>query len=153
MFAGTCAAYSEICPTASDSREFTVRPIYYGLLFTHLLGTGTFLPVKVTTGATAHNVVAYALKPAGGGTHVMVENLTAQPTNITLAVGGTATSARVIRLTAPGVLATSGVQIQGAAVDATTGVIKPGAPTVITCSRGTCHLTLPAYTAAIVTIP
>lgn len=153
MFAGTCAAYSEICPGASDPREFTVRPIYYGLLFTHLLGTGKFLPVKVSTGATARNVVAYALKPASGGPHVMVENLTAQPTTITLAVGGKAASAKVLRLTAPGLLAKSGVRIQGAAVNATTGVIKVGAPTVIKCSQGKCRLTLPAYAAAIVTIP
>jgi hypothetical protein len=153
MFFGKCAAYSEICPVASDPRAFNVRPIYYGLLFTHLLGTGTFLPVKVTTGATARNVVAYALKTASGGPRVMVENLASLPTNITLAVGGKATSAKMLRLTAPGLLAKSGVRIQGAAVNATTGVMKAGAPTVIKCSGGKCHLTLPAYTAAIVAIP
>jgi hypothetical protein len=112
MFTGTCAAYSEICPTAGDPREFTARPVYYGLVFTHLLGTGKFLPVKVSTGATARNVVAYALKPASGGPRVMVENLTSLPTTITLAVGGNATSAKVLRLTAPGLLAKSGVRIQ-----------------------------------------
>jgi hypothetical protein len=153
MFTGTCAAYSEICPGTSNPRQYTARPVYYGLVFTHLLGTGKFLPVKVSTGATARNVVAYALKPASGGPHVMVENLTGQPTSITLAVGGKATSAKVLRLTAPGLLAKSGVRIQGAAVNATTGVIKIGAPTVIKCSGGKCHLTLPAYAAAIVTIP
>jgi hypothetical protein len=153
MFFGTCAAYSEICPEASDPRQFTVRPIYYGLLFAHLLGTGKFLPVAVSTGATARNVVAYALKPASGGPHVMAENLTSLPTSITLAVGGSATSAKVLWLTAPGLLAKSGTRIQGATVSAATGVIKPGAPTVIRCSGGKCHLTLPAYTAAIVTLP
>jgi hypothetical protein len=153
MFFGTCAAYSEICPEASDPRQFTVRPIYYGLLFAHLLGTGKFLPVAVSTGATARNVVAYALKPASGGPHVMAENLTSLPTSITLAVGGSATSARVLWLTAPGLLATSGTRIQGATVSAATGVIKPGAPAVIRCSGGKCHLTLPAYAAAIVTLP
>jgi hypothetical protein len=133
--------------------EFTVRPLYYGMLFAHLMGSGKFLPVTVTTPGSQDYVPAFALKPINGrGLRVIVENLTAKPSNVTLSVGGTAKSASVLHLTAAGLTATSGVRIQGAAVQAN-GTITPGAASVIACSSGNCELALGAYTAALVTIP
>jgi hypothetical protein len=106
----------------------------------------------VNTGATSRNVVAFALRRATGGMRVMVENMTGQYTNITLSAGGHPRSASMLRLTAPSLLAKSGVQIQGAQVGAD-GSIRPGAPTVIRCSAtGKCQLRLPPYTAALVSI-
>ena len=151
-FISTCTPYSPICPVSAHSTRFTVRPIYYGMLFTHLLGTGFFLPVTVNTGSTTRVVTAFVLKQANGSKRIMLENLNGQATNVTLNVGGSARAAGVIRLTAPGLLAKSGVAIQGAQV-AVDGRIRPGSPTVIKCpSAGKCQLTLAPYTAAIVSI-
>lgn len=152
-FVTYCTPYSPLCPVPGLRDEFAAEPIYYGMLFTHLLGTGNLLPVTVSTGSASDRVTAFALKPAtGGGVRFMVENLTDRGTNVTLSVGGHATSASVLHLTAPGLTATSGVRIQGAKVGAN-GKIKPGAPTVIQCSPGKCQLSITPYTAVLVTIP
>jgi hypothetical protein len=151
-FTANCTPYSPLCPVPGRPGEFTAEPLYYGMLFTHLLGTGNLLPVAVRVPSTSDNVTAFALKPATGGLRLIVENLTGQQTSLTLSVGGQATSASVLHLTAPGLTATSGVKIQGAAVG-TSGTIKPGPPTGIKCSSGRCQLALTPYTAALVTIP
>ena len=151
-FTASCTPYSPLCPVPGQPGEFTAEPLYYGMLFAHLLGTGSLLPVAVRVPSTSDNVTAFALKPATGGLRLIVENLTGQHTSLTLSVGGRATSASVLHLTAPGLTATSGVRIQGAAVGAS-GTIKPGPPTVIKCSAGKCQLTLTPHTAVLVAIP
>ena len=151
-FTAACTPYSALCPVPGRPGEFTAKPLYYGMLFAHLLGTGNLLPVTVRTPSTSDDVTAFALKPATGGLRLIVENLTGQHTSLALSVGGRATSASALYLTAPGLTATSGVRIQGAAVGPD-GKIKPGAPTVIQCSWGRCQLTLTPHTAALVTIP
>jgi hypothetical protein len=151
-FTADCTPYSPLCPVPGWPDEYTVRPIYYGLLFTHLLGTGHLLPVTVRTSPTGGNVTAFALRPAvGGGLRLMAENLTSASTGVTLSLGGTASSASVWYLTAPSLTATSGVKVQGAQAGPD-GTISPGAPAVIKCS-GSCHLTLPPHTAAVIAIP
>jgi hypothetical protein len=148
-----CTPYSPLCPVPGRAGDFTVRPLYYGMLFAHLLGTGRLLPVTVRTPVGRDRVLAFALRPAtGGGLRLIVENLTAEQARVTLAAGGSARSARVLRLTASGLTATSGVRIQGATVQPN-GTIRPGPPTVITCSPGRCQLALPPYSAALITFP
>jgi hypothetical protein len=151
-FTASCTPYSPLCPVPGRPGEFTAEPLYYGMLFAHLLGAGNLLPVAVRVPSTSDNVTAFALKPATGGVRLIVENLTGQHTSLTLSVGGRATSASVLHLTAPGLTATSGVKIQGAAVGAS-GTINPGPPTVIKCSSGKCQLTLTPHTAVLVAIP
>jgi len=70
---------------------------------------------------------------------------------VTLRVGGAATSAAVLRLTGPSLLATSGVRIQGAAV-AANGSFTPGPPSTVTCASGSCRVTLAPYSAVLVTV-
>ncbi|HEY6787554.1 MAG TPA: hypothetical protein VI365_09600, partial [Trebonia sp.] len=151
--AGDCFFYSPLCQVAGQPNEYAARPLYYGMLFTHLLGTGNLLPVTLTTRPVNDDVKAFALKPAtGGGLRVLVENMTYLPANVTLSVASSTKSVSVLHLTAPGLTATSGVRIQGAAVGAS-GTIKPGAPTIIKCSSGKCQLPITPYTAVLVTIP
>jgi hypothetical protein len=57
----------------------------------------------------------------------------------------------VLHLTGPSLLATSGVQIQGASVGAN-GTIAPGAPGTISCSRSGCSLTVNPYSAVLITL-
>jgi hypothetical protein len=151
-FTDSCTPYSPLCPVPGRPDEYTVRPVYYGMLFTRLLGTGHLLPVAVRSAPRRRNVTAFALRPlTGGGLRLMMEDLTPASTEVMLSVGGAAPRAAVQYLTAPTLTATSGVAIQGATVDPN-GTFTPGAPGVITCSGG-CRLTLPPYTAALVTIP
>jgi hypothetical protein len=145
-----CQGYSPLCEVGAN--EYAAQPIYYGMLFTHLLGSGNLQPVTVTTPRPSDHVTAFALKPsAGGGLRVIAEDLTNAAARVTLRVGGAATSAAVLRLTGPSLLANSGIRIQGAAV-AANGSFTPGAPSTVTCSAGSCRVTLAPYSAVLVTV-
>jgi hypothetical protein len=150
---GDCFVFSPLCQVGGKRNEYAARPMYYGMLFTHLLGSGKLLPVTLSTHPRNDDVTAFALKPAaGGGLRYLVENMTYLRANVELSVGSHTRSVRVLHLTAPGLTATSGVRIQGAAIGAN-GTLKPGAPTIIRCSSGKCQLPVTPYTAVLVTIP
>jgi hypothetical protein len=145
-----CQGYTPLCQVGVN--EYAAQPIYYGMLFTHLLGSGNLQPVTVTTPDPGDDVTAFALKPAaGGGLRMIVEDLTDSQAKVTLRVGGTPSSAAVLHLTGPSLLATSGVRIQGTAV-AADGSFAPGAPNTVKCSSGDCRVTLAPYSAVLVTI-
>jgi len=145
-----CQGYTPLCQVGVN--EYAAQPIYYGMLFTHLLGSGNLQPVTVTTPGPSDNVTAFALKPlTGGGLRVIAEDLTDAAAKVTLRVGGTPSSAAVLHLTGPSPLATSGVRIQGAAV-AANGSFTPGAPNAVKCSSGSCRVTLAPYSAVLVTV-
>jgi hypothetical protein len=145
-----CQGYTPLCRVGVN--EYAAQPIYYGMLFTHLLGSGHLEPVTVTTPNPGDNVTAFALKPVTGwGLRMMVENLTGSAAKVTLRVGGNPTSASVLHLTGPSLLATSGVRIQGAAVTANGG-FAPGAPSTVKCSSGSCSVTLAPYSAVLVSV-
>ena len=145
-----CDGYPVLCQTGANS--YSAQPIYYGLLFAHLLGTGRFLPVKVSVPPqSGGNVAAFALKSPDGGSRLMLENLSGKQLDATLRLGATSGSATVLRLTGPGPLATSGVQIQGASVTAN-GDFAPGSPDIVHCAPRSCSVTLAPYSAAQVTV-
>lgn len=149
---GSCKGYTVLCQVGT-SDAYSAQPIYYGMLLTHLLGTGRFLPVRVAKSSRAGNVAAFAVKPTdGGGVRLIVENLSKDQANATLRVGNASGSATVLTLTGPSLLATSGVQVQGASV-AANGTFQPGQPQTIQCGAHTCALTLAPYSAALVTAP
>jgi len=146
-----CQGYTPLCQTGTN--EYAAQPIYYGMLFTHLLGTGHLLQVAVSAARPRDNVRAFALKPAGGGSiRLIVENLKRFAANVTLLPGGNPREAAVLHLTGPSLLATSGVRIQGAAV-ARNGTFTPGRATTVTCESGGCPVTLAPYSAVLVTFP
>jgi hypothetical protein len=142
-----CNAYSPLCRAGAG--HYTVRPVYYGLLFTHLLGTGRVLPVTVSSAA---NLAAYAVRTPGGRVRVVIENLTGRAEKISLHAGTVSGPATIQRLTGPSPDATSGVRIQGAKVRPD-GAFTPGAPGHLACQSGTCEIRLSSYSAAIVTLP
>jgi len=145
-----CDGYTPLCQVGYN--EYAAQPIYYGMLFTHLLGSGNLLPVSVRTPGSGDNVTAFALRPAAGGAlRMMVENLAGSAARVALRVGGNARSASVLHLTGPSLLATWGVRIQGASV-AANGGFKPGRPNIVKCGSGSCTVTLAPYSAALVTI-
>lgn len=141
-----CSGYTPLCQVGPD--EWQAQPVYYGMLFTRMLGAGQLLPVTVSTSA---NLTAFALKPASGGLRLMVENLSQIPADVTLQVGSDAQAASVLRMTAPSLLATSGVRIQGAPV-AANGSLQPGKANTARCSSESCPIALAPYSAALVTV-
>jgi hypothetical protein len=144
----SCWGYTPLCQLWTN--EYAAQPIYYGMLFTHLLGTGKLLPVTVATPNPSDHATAFALRPsAGGGLRLIVENLTAAPTNVTLRVGGHQKSAAVWTLTGPSLLATYGVRIQGGQV-AGNGTFTLRRPRTVGCSAGSCQVALAPYSAALV---
>ena len=64
---GECFFYSPLCPVVGIPGDYTAQPIYYGMLFTHLLGTGNLLPVTVGTQPKHGSITAFALKPTRAG--------------------------------------------------------------------------------------
>lgn len=142
-----CNAYSPLCRTGTS--RFSVRPLYYGLLFAHLLGTGRLLPVTTDSAA---NLAAHAIRTSEGKVRVVIENLAAGPAIITLHARTASGPATIERLTAPSPDATSRIRIQGATIRPS-GALTPGAPDHAACRSGTCKLRLPPYSAAIVSLP
>ena len=150
-----CLGYSPLCQTKDQigTDSYTPQPIYYGMVFTRLLGPGHLLPVTVSKANRNENIAAFALKPlSGGGLRMMVENLSGQQTTVALRVSGDPGNASVLHLTGPALFATSGVKIQGATV-ARDGSFTPGKADTVTCASGSCVLTLKPYTASLVTLP
>jgi hypothetical protein len=145
-----CGGYTVLCQVGPDS--YRPQPIYYGMYLTHLLGTGGFLPVTIAAAASSAPVAAFAVKPPSGGERrVMLENLGKAPVDTTLRVSGYRGSAKVLKLTGPAPLSTTGIKIQGASV-AGNGTLAPGQPDTVKCTSAGCQLTMAPYSAALVTL-
>jgi hypothetical protein len=144
---GGCTEYTPLCLVSG--RQYTAQPVYYGLLFTHMLGTGRLLPVNVRS---ARNIAAHAVRAAGGQVRVVIENLSSTAATVTLHAGGVSGSATVLHLTGPSLAATGGVRIQGKAV-AADGMFTAGTPSRIGCRSGACQVPVRAYSAVIITLP
>jgi hypothetical protein len=145
-----CTGYTPLCRTGAS--EYAAQPIYYGMVFTHMLGSGHLLPVGVSANSSAANIAAFALKPlTGKGLRLIIENLSQSHSATTIKVTGHAGRATVLQMTGPSLLATSGVQIQNASV-AANGTITPGAPKTITCTKSGCSLTVNPYSAVLLTL-
>jgi hypothetical protein len=82
----------------------------------------------------------------------LIENLGRARAAVTLDVGSYRGTATADRLRVPSLLATSRVTIQGARV-AADGTFSPGSPDTIACAAAGCPLTLPGYSATLVTLP
>ena len=142
-----CTGYTALCETAAD--QYRAQPLYYGLLLAKLTGTGAVLP---TTISTSGNLAAHTVRAADGTVRVVLANMSADTIQTSLKAGSRAGAGSLLRMTAPSLTATSGVQIQGRQV-AADGSFSPNAATPVTCTAGTCPVSLPPYSAALVTLP
>lgn len=144
---GGCQYFTPLCRVSGN--EYAPMPIYYGMLFAHMLGNGRLLPVSTVPGSPALDLAAFALHPYVGGLRVLVENLSPYRAATKVRAGGT--SATSLTMTAPSLLATSGVRIQGAEVGRN-GTFSAGPPTAVACPAGTCRLTIAPYSAVLLTV-
>jgi hypothetical protein len=151
---GNGSGYTPIADASGVVVE--ARPEYYGVLFFTLAGQGTLYPASVS--AAGLNVTAYAVKSASGGLSVVVVNKDATNNlQLTITLPQTVTSAKLMTMTqlnsgasAPSLSATSGVTIQGAAVNAD-GTFSPGAAYTpsVSGTRVACYV--PALSAVLIT--
>ena len=127
LYNGKFQIYTPICAvnTADETAKvYTAAPEYYGLYLADRMGTGRFLPVKISTAgsAAAPNLTAYAVRGDDGKIRVAViekDATTAASVNIAVRFTGghTGTSATVVHLTGKSLASAQGVQIQGVSVD------------------------------------
>jgi hypothetical protein len=146
-----CSGYTVLCSVANH--VYRAQPVYYGMLFARLFGTGGFLPVTLSAQAKAENLVAFADKlKTTGSVRVILENTGPSAKTTTLRLNGyKGSSVQVIRMTGGTPAATSGIKIQGASV-AANGKLAPGATSVVACQAGAVPLTLAPYSAVLVTL-
>ena len=148
--------YTPLCATSAVDEQnhiFTPQPIYYGMLFVNLVGTGKFLPVTVSS--TQKNITAYALQGDDRKTRVVLVEK-ADPSNglvnVTLKAGTSSGQAQVINLTGSSLTSRQGVAIQGATVGRD-GHFTPGPPNQIQGNNGTYTINLKCGSAALITLP
>ena len=117
---------------ADEAGALVVRPGYYGLLLSGMVGEGALLSSELNMGGL--NVTAYAVQNTDGGRSVVVVNKdVSQNLDLRIALPGSTTSAKLLELTQltegaarPSLAAATGVTIQGASVT-TDGGFAPAA--------------------------
>ena len=127
LYNGKFQIYTPICAAnAADetAKIYTAAPEYYGLYLADRMGSGRFLPVRISSGGsgTAPNLTAYAVRGDDGKIRVAViekDATTGASVNIAIRlVGGhSGASATVVHLTGKSLASAQGVQIQGVSVD------------------------------------
>lgn len=154
LYNGKFQRYTPIC-AANDAdmaaKIYTVAPEYYGLYMATRMGTGSFLPVTVSSD---HNVTAYAVRGYDGSLKIAVIEKDATggaPVPVSLSVAGARGFASVLRLTGTSLDSAAGVAVQGATVDRA-GRLRPGHPDFTRVDHGTVNLTVASGSAVIITL-
>jgi hypothetical protein len=129
----------------SQKSGFSARPDFYGMLFARPLNGATMLSTELN--AQGINLTAYALRREGRLT-VLAFNKSDRAAEIDVSVSGGAmgSHASILRLTAPAIDATSGVQLGGGTVGSD-GILGPQANNSVRVHGSRLSLSVPAYSA------
>lgn len=142
----TCSDYSPVCRVGSGA--YVARPVYYGMLFDQLIGTGSVI-ATATSGSA--NVGVHALRRGDGRIAVLLVNRSGSSVPVTISAPSNLTSATMLTMRSPGgITATAGIQIQGHSVHAD-GTFPTPVPTKVTDRAGMVQTTLAGYTATAIT--
>ncbi len=141
---GNSGAYT---PIALDNNVITARPEYYAML-AFKYGSGTIVPA--TVGQTTYNCSSYACVN-NGSTNVTLINKDAVDLSFTLQLSNAASSVQVLRLTAPGITATTGITFANSSVN-TDGTYKPGTIDKYAVGGKSFVVNVPAGSAAVLTL-
>jgi uncharacterized protein (TIGR03437 family) len=120
-------------PIADDNGKVVeARPEFYGVTLFTLAGQGTLQQTTISAGGL--NATAYTIQSVNGALNVIINNKDqVQTLNVTVKLPQGAQSAQLIQMTGPSLAATSGVLIQGSAIQPD-GTFAPGAATPLTVS-------------------
>lgn len=148
MHGGGSISYTPILD--SGGYVSAVAPEYYGLLLFSLAGAGTVMATQLSVGSL--NATAYAVKTASGGLSLILVNKdVATNLHMTISAGQMISSATLVAMAAPGLSATTGVTIQGAAVGVD-GSFSPAAAYQLTSSGQQTTCFVPALGAVLIHI-
>jgi len=96
-----------------------IRPLYYGILFFTMMGSGPVLSSSINAGGS--NISIYAIKTASGYSVLLLNKEEAASFEVTLSLPTTVSSATSIYLRGPGLTSKTGVTIQNGAVSIVSG--------------------------------
>jgi hypothetical protein len=136
-------------PLSYRDNHYVANPIYYSMLMFHQAARGQLVTVDCQSAA---NFVAHAVQGDDRKLRIVLINKDLKQTVVASVVTGVPhTKATVMRLSAPSATATEGVTLAGSAVakDGTWSP-QPGAP--VPCVNGKCEVTMPAASAALLTL-
>jgi hypothetical protein len=139
-----------------DGVVVNAQPIFYGMLAASLAGTGSLLDAKLSAGSM--NVTSYAVKTETGLSLVIVNKDATRSLDLSVALPVSMNNARLQTLTQlsagasePSLVATSGVTLQSASVDASGAFETAEAYTVVvTGEQLSCYV--PALSAVVLQV-
>ena len=105
--------------TFANSRLGEVRPLYYGMLFFTMMGSGPVLTSTIDAGG--NNISIYAIRTTSGYSVLIVNKEVSQPFEVTLNLPASVSSATSVYLSAPGLTSKTGITIQNGAVSIVSG--------------------------------
>ncbi|MBP2323081.1 hypothetical protein JOF56_003466 [Kibdelosporangium banguiense] len=153
IFNGKFQRYTPFCAATKQdelAQVYKAMPIYYGLWMARQMGSGTFLPLNLTTD---RNITAYAVKGDDGKTRIAViqkDDTTAAPVSLSISVGNRVRNAEVLRMTGTN-LADETTTVQGSTVDRN-GHLKPMRPDQVRVRNGSLAVNLAAGSAVVITL-
>ena len=134
-------------PLGISQGHYVPQPLYYGMLLFHAATPGRFVPVELHTQA---NVAAFGVLAGDGELHLVLINKDGKkPFEVRIAGLGSYQHASVLRLTAPGLSARSGITFAGHSVSLN-GNWSPGPAQQVARQGEDFGLQLPAASAALV---
>ena len=143
---GSAAKYS---PFNFGSEMVTeIKPLYYGLLFSKMVGQGTLLASTIDAGGL--NLSVYAIKTGSGVSILLVNKETSQSFKVSLKLPGSVSAVTAIQFTAPGLTSTLGIEIQSASISLTSGLGTMAAPYTLLPLPQSTSVYVPALTAILV---
>jgi uncharacterized protein (TIGR03437 family) len=137
----------------ADSNGVVVeaRPEFYGVTLFTLAGHGTLQQTTISAGGV--NATAYAIRAVNGAFNIIINNKDAvQTINTSIQLPQAAPSAQLIQMTGSSLDATTGIAIQGGAIQPN-GAFTPGAPTTLETTGSTISCYVGPLTAVLIQVP
>jgi uncharacterized protein (TIGR03437 family) len=145
---GNSSGYTPI----ADSNGVVVeaRAEFYGVMLFTLARQGTLQQTTISAGGL--NATAYAIKAQDGTLNIIISNKDqAQNLNVTIQLPHAAASAQMVQMTCPSLSATTGITIQGSAIQAN-GAFSPAPATALQVSGSTVACYVSPITAVLIQI-
>jgi hypothetical protein len=157
--AGGAAWPFAYAPIAENGMVSGVNPLFYGMLFMSLAGTGDVLATSVTNNPIGHTFTAHAIGLADGSMNIVLrstDQLAGMTVNVDIGAPVTAASAIYLQGPIPPAIAhdyllyaTSGITLAGSGISPT-GAWKPNRPFAVSSSGNVVTVGLPPSSAALV---
>jgi hypothetical protein len=153
-YLGRCRpeSFAPMCEPSSlpaASGRVAARPEYYGLLAARQLEGGRFVQTRVISSRGLPNLTAWATVSHAGTLKIAIENVTSQGLAQPVSIPVSGYRGTYERLAGPSIEAKGGVTFGGAAV--TEGRWRPR-PTRLSCTGGSCRVTVRPASATIITL-